>query len=194
MSSGRASRKPVTGPAGRAYARKPGARMGGVFALVAGAVLVLASGIGFACATGLAGTPGSFYAERREQVIDGGRGGYATHTEWGGTFRSDDGKVTDSHAHLDEGGAGEAPVPVTRAAWGDYYIAKPGYVLGWVWGLSLGGCLVTCALPPLRFGRPFRPSDPDAPAWVRNVMRVSLWCLVTCAPAGAAALALAVVG
>ncbi|GHD89597.1 hypothetical protein GCM10010508_31230 [Streptomyces naganishii JCM 4654] len=194
MSSGRTPRTPVRERAGRAYTRKPRARMGGVFALVIGLALLLASGAEFAYATALVGTPGRFYAEYPEQVLDGGRGGYHTHTVWQGTFRSDDGKVTDSHVRLDDGGDGDAPVPVTRAASGDYYVAKPGYVLGWLCGFFLGGCLLTCALPPLRFGRPFRPGDPDAPAWVRNVMRVSLGCLVTCGAAGAAALAVAVAG
>ncbi|MFF9405764.1 hypothetical protein ACF1B0_09530 [Streptomyces anandii] len=181
-------------PAARIYRPKSGARMGGVLFLAAGLFLLLASGAGFAYATGLAGTPGRFYAESPEQVIDGGRGGYHTHTVWHGTFRSDDGKMTDSHADLDDGGDGDAPVPATRAAWDDYYVAKPGYVLGWVLAFFLGGCLLCAALPPLRFGRPFGRRERDAPGWVRGTMTVSWWCLVTCAPAGAAALALAVVG
>ncbi|MFE2507743.1 hypothetical protein ACFXC9_04595 [Streptomyces naganishii] len=194
MTPTRVTRTSAKAPAARPYRRKSGARMGGVLFLVAGLFLLLVSGAGLAYATALVGTPGRFYAEYPEQVLDGGRGGYHTHTVWQGTFRSDDGKVTDSHVRLDDGGDGDAPVPVTRAASGDYYVAKPGYVLGWLCGFFLGGCLLTCALPPLRFGRPFRPGDPDAPAWVRNVMRVSLGCLVTCGAAGAAALAVAVAG
>ncbi|MFI1165210.1 hypothetical protein ACH4UM_16740 [Streptomyces sp. NPDC020801] len=151
---------------------------------------------GFAYAARLAGTPGTFGVEYAEQVPGTGRDSNHYHTVWHGTFRSADGRVADTDATLEDEAdrhEGDALVPVTRTAWGTYYTARPNYALGWLCMCFGGGCLTACALPPLRFGRPFRRTDPQAPAWVRKVLRIAWGCLITCGAAGAAALAAAVV-
>ncbi|MEU7056187.1 hypothetical protein [Streptomyces sp. NPDC046197] len=159
--------------------------------LIVGLVCLGVGGRDFAYAARLAGTPGTFKVEFADRVADNGRGSNSFHTVWHGTFRSADGRTTDTRATLEDEADGHGfgvSIPVTRAEADTYYTARPDYALGWLCLCLAGGCLVACVLPPVRFGRPFRRADPGNPAWVRASLLTAWGCLITSGTAGLAAL------
>lgn len=108
-------------------------------------------------ASGLAGTRGTLTVESHR--VSYSSKGSTTSSE--GTFRSDDGKITDHRAEVDPNFALLRRVPVSRAPWASYYVVHPARFLGWLAGSCLAVCFLLLGGPGLVSGRRL---SRDAPA------------------------------
>lgn len=136
---------------------------------------------------GLAGTPGTFRVDLCE-TVGSGRG---QHVDCYGTYRSDDGRITDQDAVMSHAYAFGTVVPVERSGPRGYYPTGFGAASGALSGVSLGLVLLSCAglavlqqsprYPPRVPGRRVRPADLPRPlgAWTKAVTFVGLCGLVT---------------
>ncbi|WP_269856111.1 hypothetical protein [Streptomyces sp. RPT161] len=166
------------------------ARLGGAILLLIAALLIGYGARGLAYASGLGGVHGHLRVLFCDQVWNGSRGG--THAVCNGTFRSDNGNITDTDAHLGDGlqhKMGES-VPVTWAGGETYFTARPANAFGWATMLLAGAWAVACGAPALWVGRYARHIT-DAPRLIRasrQAARTAWWGAATCAAAALLAL------
>ncbi len=166
-------------------------RFGGALLVLMGLVFVTYGPVGFAYASRLAGTPGTFTVVYCSQVASG-RG---SNTVCDGTFRSADRRITDDRAELVndvDGSMLDVQVPVTRRGTEDYYMARPGYAAGWLCMAFAGVLLLACGIPAVWTGQTLRADRPRHPRLARAATltaRTALTCVGVC---GATALVLAV--
>lgn len=145
---------------------------------------------GFAYASRLAGTPGTFKVLYCASV----RSGRGNNTVCDGTFQSTDRRVTDDEAELvndvDGSDLGDQ-VPVTRANPGDYYMAGPAYAVGWLCLTFAGAFLLACAIPAVWTGQSPRAAVPRYPRLARGAALTARAAMVCVGVSGATALVLA---
>ena len=162
------------------------ARVGGAILLLIAALLIGYGYRGLGYASGLQGTPGHLRVLLCERVWGGSRSG--TRTVCDGTFRSDNGKITDTDATLDDGARHRMGdiVPVTWAGGETYFTARPANAFGWATMLLAGVWALICGAPAVWSGRYPRLST-DASrlsraAW--QAARIAWWGAAACAAVG----------
>ncbi|GAA3044172.1 hypothetical protein GCM10020000_24680 [Streptomyces olivoverticillatus] len=134
-------------------------------------------------ASGLAGTRGTLTVESHR--VSYSSKGSTTSSE--GTFRSDDGKITDHRAEVDPNFALLRRVPVSRAPWASYYVVHPARFLGWLAGSCLAVCFLLLGGPGLVSGRRLSrdaPAPGGEPAVPDRRGRLLRCCRLQCAGAG----------